>query len=148
MRRWIALAAALLGGSAAFGGDAQTGIAQTPSPQLVYMQQVRPVTITPQSVSVDANGDGAVIVVIGELTIPKPTRFRLDARALARLHRLLREAKLADLHIVAPIPVRALMYTVRSDGHQVRVVQGHVPARLRGLVDFLHGLIGRYGYGS
>jgi hypothetical protein len=133
----------LLGGGVGFADVAQAGAPPSSSP-LVYMQQVRPVTITPQSVSIDADGEGAVIVVIGELTIPKPTRFRLDPQALARLHRLLSRADLAALHIDAPIPDRALMYTVRSDGHQVRVVEGHVPKQMRGLVGFLSGLIARY----
>jgi hypothetical protein len=108
------------------------------------MQQVRPVTITPQSVSIDADGEGSVIVVIGELTIPKPIRFHLDSPALAELRSLLHRADLPRLHIEAPLSVRALMYTVRAGDHQVRVVQGHVPPRLRGLVDFLHGLISRH----
>ncbi len=42
---------------------------------LVYLQQLRPVRITPQSVGVPADGDGAAIVVLGETTIPRPVRF-------------------------------------------------------------------------
>jgi hypothetical protein len=125
-------------------GPVRIGAASAPSRQLVFMQQVRPVTITPQSVSVDDNGDAAVIIVIGELTIPKPIRFHLDSHALAHLRQLLKNADLPSLHIEAPIPFRALMYTVRSGGHEVRVVEGHVPAQMRGLVNFLHGLISRH----
>jgi hypothetical protein len=108
---------------------------------LVYMQQVRPVTITPQSVSVSANGEAAVIVVLGELTIPKPVRFRLDAAALAHLRSLVERSGMGRLHIEAAIPFRALMYTVRAEGNSVRVVQGHLPASLRPLISFLHELI-------
>jgi hypothetical protein len=139
-----AVACALLGGSTAFGSVVRGDAASASSRQLVFMQQVRPVTITPQSVSVDANGDAAVIVVLGELTIPKPVRFHLDSHALAQLRHLLHEADLPALHIEAPIPFRALMYTVRSGGHEVRVVEGHVPVQMRGLVNFLHGLINRH----
>lgn len=140
----VAVTSALLGAGAAVGTPVRGGSASAPSRQLVFMQQVRPVTITPQSVSVDDNGDAAVIIVIGELTIPKPVRFHLDSDALAHLRHLLKRADLQALHIEAPIPFRALMYTVRSAGHEVRVVQGHVPAQLRGLVNFLHGLINRH----
>src|SRR5579863_10203042 len=70
---------------------------------LVYMQQVRPVTITPQSVSVQADGEAAVIVVIGETTIPQPVRFRLSRAALARLRVLVARSGIAHLHIEAPI---------------------------------------------
>jgi hypothetical protein len=140
----VVLPCALLGTGAALGTPARGTAAVDSSRQLVFMQQVRPVTITPQSVSVDANGDAAVIVVIGELTIPKPVRFHLDSHALALLRHLLEKADLPALHIEAPIPFRALMYTVRSAGHEVRVVEGHVPAQMRGLVNFLHGLINRH----
>jgi hypothetical protein len=108
---------------------------------LVYMQQVRPVTITPQSVSVQADGEAAVIVVLGETTIPQPVRFRLSRAALAQLRLLVARSGIAHLHIEAPIPFSALMYTVRADGNSVRVVQGHVPRSMRPLIAVLHGLI-------
>jgi hypothetical protein len=108
---------------------------------LVYMQQVRPVTITPQSVSVQTNGEAAVIVVIGETAIPRPMRFRLGSAPLEHLRSLVERSRIAHLHIEAPIPFRALMYTVRAEGNSVRVVQGHVPRSLRSLISFLHELI-------
>ena len=108
---------------------------------LVYMQQVRPVTITPQSINVQADGDAAVIVVIGETTIPRPVRFRLGGAALAHLRSLVERSGIAQLHIEAAIPFSALMYTVRAEGNSVRVVQGHVPRSLRPLIAVLHGLI-------
>ena len=108
---------------------------------LVYMQQVRPVTITPQSISVQANGEAAVIVVLGETTIPQPVRFRLTGASLAQLRSLVERSGIAHLRIEAPIPFSALMYTVRAEGHAVRVVQGHVPRSMRPLIAVLHGLI-------
>src|SRR5579863_6525028 len=71
---------------------------------LVYMQQVRPVTITPQSVSVQADGEAAVIVVLGETTIPRPVRFRLSRASLAHLRALVARSGIAHLHIEAAIP--------------------------------------------
>ena len=108
---------------------------------LVYMQQVRPVTIVPQSVSVQADGEAAVIVVLGETTIPRPVRFRLSSASLAHLRLLVERSGIARLHIEAAIPFSALMYTVRAEGSSVRVVQGHVPRSMRPLIAFLHGLI-------
>jgi hypothetical protein len=109
------------------------------------MQQVRPVTITPQSVTVEENGEGAVLVVIGELSIPRPDRFPLGHEQLSKLRRLIRRADFPQLDIEAPIPVRKLMYTVRQGTHSVRVVEGAIPPRLAPRIVFLHGLISRYG---
>ena len=100
----VAVTCALLGTGAALGTPARGTAASDSGRQLVFMQQVRPVTITPQSVSVDANGDAAVIIVIGELTIPKPVRFHLGSHELALLRHLLDKADLPALHIEAPIP--------------------------------------------
>ena len=108
---------------------------------LVYMQQVRPVTITPHSVSVQADGDAAVIVVLGETTIPHPVRFRLTGASLSHLRSLVERSGIAHLQIEAPIPFSALMYTVRAEGNAVRVVRGHVPRSMRPLIAVLHGLI-------
>ena len=118
-----------------------TGARAGGSGPLVYMQQVRPVTITPQSVSVQPDGEAAVLVVIGETAIPLPVRFRLGSASLAHLRSLVERSGIAHLHIEAAIPVRALMYTVRAEGNSVRVVQGRVPRSLRPLIAFLHGLI-------
>lgn len=115
--------------------------ASTGGGPLVYMQQVRPVTITPQSVSVQADGEAAVIVVIGETTIPHPMRFRLGHAALTHLRSLVERSGISRLHIEAAIPLRSLMYTVRAEGNSVRVVEGHVPRSLRPLIAELHDLI-------
>src|ERR1700689_901431 len=98
--------------------------ASTGDGPLVYMPQVRPITITPQSVSVQPNGDAAVIVVLGETTIPRPVRFSLGRASLAHLRSLVARSGIARLRVEAAIPLRRLMYTVRADGNSVRVVQG------------------------
>ncbi|HEY1777666.1 MAG TPA: hypothetical protein VGG41_16025 [Solirubrobacteraceae bacterium] len=133
--RWT-LAAALCLLALAPSVDASAG-----GGQLVYMQQVRPVTITPQNITVQNSGEAAVIVVIGETAIPKPVRFRLGSAALEHLRSLVERSRIARLHIQAPIPFSALMYTVRAEGNSVRVVEGHVPRSLRPLIAFLHELI-------
>ena len=124
----------LLAATAAGGASAGDG-------QLIYMQQVRPVTITPQSISVRADGEAAEIVVLGESAIPRPIRFRLGNDSLAHLRALIERSGIAHLHLNAPIPFRRLMYTVRAAGNAVRVVQGHVPPSLQPLIAFLHALI-------
>jgi hypothetical protein len=109
--------------------------------QLISMQQVRPIEITPQSVSVDDNGDASVIVVIGETQIPKPNRFRLTPAKLAHLRNLIASSGIERLHIDAPVPKKQEMYTLIAGDHEDRVVEGHIPRSLRPLIAFLSGLI-------
>ena len=127
---WLVLAAA--------GGA--PGQAATIRP-LIIMQQVRPVTITPQSVTIDRDGEGSVIVVLGELTIPTPVRFRLSRFRLSHLRSLIASSGVARLDLDAPFTTRAMMYTVSVGNHSVRADQGHIPRRLRPLIVFLHDLI-------
>ena len=143
-RTVVALALMAAVGAAAeasAAGRPATGNAAHP---LIMMRQVRPITITPQTVTVDNGGEAAVIVVIGELTIPKPVRFRLSPMELAHLRQLIAHSGVAHLQLVAPFPVRALMYTIIVGNHSVRVDEGHVPHRLRPLIAFLHALIIRH----
>ena len=115
--------------------------ANATSHQLIYMAQVRPIEITPQSVSVQTDGRASVIDVIGELTIPTPNRFRLTPARLARLRGLIARSGIGHLGIEQPIPIKREMYTLIAGTHRVRVVEGHIPARMRPLISFLSALI-------
>jgi hypothetical protein len=122
--------------------------AAAPSPQLVYMRED-----TGQiwaTVSVSANGAGDVGFFVGEVNGVGHHAFRLPAGGLAKLRPLVTQlrtlrgpAYVGASPSAAPFD-RETVYTLETGSRAVDTAEGHMPARLQGLVTYLSDLIARY----
>jgi len=132
----------------ALAAPAAQAAAAAPAPQLVSMRED-----TGQiwaTVSVRDDGTGDVGFFVGEVNGVGHHAFRLPAGGLAKLRPLvtgLRElrgpAYVGKSPSAAPFD-RDTVYTLQTGSRTIDTAQGHMPARLQGLVAYLSTLIARY----
>ena len=109
---------------------------------MVWMRQYSPLSLDWQAVAVSPTGKGELTTLIGEISGAERTSFKLPARQLASLRRLLAAAR-GDKP-PAKLVASAEQYTLHIPGRGSEVVEGPAPGQLRRLIAFLSALMTTY----
>jgi hypothetical protein len=117
-------------------------VASSQAHQLVSMRRIDGATW--QTVVIRTDGTGDVGIFIGEWTGTKHKTFRVDARELARLDRLVAAAKRTPEKPYFGSPAPSIVYIVYVQRHVLQLAPGHEPRQLTGLTGMLSGLIDQY----
>jgi hypothetical protein len=106
------------------------------------MRQYSPESLLWQAVSIDSNGKARLTTLIGEIAGAVRKSFRLPPVQVARLHRLVRDARGAQASPVHNL--QAELYSLYIAGQPSEVIEGKMPKRLEALVNYLSGLMLTY----